>query len=481
MIGGSKLISVLLNIVKNKVIALLLGPSGFGLISALKSTHQLVEKFAALGVHQSAVRNIAQANGKNEESRLSKTVKLVRRLVLFTGLLGVILTLVFSGFLSEFTFGSKEYLLEIQLLSIIIFLNIIKAGQATLLQGTRRIKELAMMTIWSSVFGLIFSIPILYFFRLDGVIAFLIALAVGQYLISYLYARRVPLQKIELEFKESIDEAKDIFRLGLSFMGGGFITLLGTYLIKVYVIRSFDLEAAGIYQAATTISTMYIGVILSAMGKDFYPRLAAVAGNRDDEISIINDQIAVGIYLAAPGLLFTLALAPFVINILYTPEFSDAYLILQWMILGVFLQTISWPIGYLFISRGQSVKFFLIQLASTAIHLSLVFVLTSTFSLTGIGMAFFFLYLCHSVYMFILARKENQFYWSNEVLRSVLLFGVIFTISFIILTTFKNSIPTYVVMLFGLICSYLTLRKILKIMELDNISEIWIKVKSKFK
>lgn len=43
------------------------------------------------------------------------------------------------------------------------------------------------------------------------------------------------------------------------------------------VVRSLGLDAAGLFQAAATLSTLYIGVILTAMGADFYPRLTAVA------------------------------------------------------------------------------------------------------------------------------------------------------------------------------------------------------------
>ena len=39
------------------------------------------------------------------------------------------------------------------------------------------------------------------------------------------------------------------------------------------VASQAGLEAAGLYQAAWTLSGLYVGFILQSMGTDFYPRL----------------------------------------------------------------------------------------------------------------------------------------------------------------------------------------------------------------
>lgn len=480
LIGGSKVISIIFSIIKNKVIALLLGPTGLGLISALQSTHQLVEKFAALGINQSAVRDIAKANGEGDTDQISKTVTTLRRVVLCTGLLGMILMVLVAKPLSEFTFGSSEYILEIRILAVVVFFNLIKGGQAALLQGMRRIKDLAKMTVWSSLMGTVFSIPILYLLELDGVTVFLIAFSLGQLLVSFYYARKVKVKELDIGLPEVISHSKSMFKLGFAFMGGGLVAMGGTYLIRVIVIRYIDLDAAGIYQAATAISTMYIGVILDAMGKDFYPRLAAVAENAKEEIAIINEQTEIGMYLAAPGLLFTMALAPYAIKILYSVEFIEAYYILQWMILGVYLRTISWPMGYLFISRGRSTIFFINQIVATSIHLLFIYLFIDNLGIIGTGVAFFCMYVIHVVYMYLLARFENGFCWSKKVIKSIILFSIIFAGSFLILVNTSQLLGAILVSIIGLVVSYISLEKILSILEIENYSELKWMIKKRF-
>lgn len=479
LIGGSKIISIIFRIIKNKIIAMLLGPNGLGLISALQSTHQLVEKFSALGLNKSAVRDVAKAYGETTNTKkISITIITLRRAVFFTGLLGMIVMIFLASALSEFTFGSSEYILEIRILAIVVFFNLIRGGQEALLQGMRKIKVLAKMTVWSSLMGTIFSIPILYLFELDGVTVFLIALSLGQLIVSYYYAKKVNIKVYDLNLTDFIHRTKSMLKLGFAFMGSGLVVMLGSYLIRVIIIRFINLDAAGIYQAAFAISTMYIGVILDAMGKDFYPRLTSVAEDSKKEISIINDQIEIGMYLAAPGLLFTMALAPYAIKILYTAEFLSAYSVLQWMILGVYLRTISWPLGYLFISRGKGIIFFLTELISSVIHVFLVVFLIDKLDITGTGIAFFLTYLFNIIFMFVLAKKENEFRWSTTVSKAILVFTNIFGISFLILVETSEIVGSIVVSFIGLIVTYMSVRKIMEVMETNSLNELISLIKS---
>lgn len=479
LIGGSSVISILFQIIKGKFIAVLLGPTGTGLIGALQSSVQLVQQVAGFGVQNSAVRDIAQASSKNDSYVISQSIQTLRRVVLFTGLLGMVLTVAFAPLLSKFTFGTEDYIWEIRILSVTVLFNLIKGGQGALLQGLRKIKTLAKMTIWSSFLGTLISIPVLYFFEMDGVALYLVLLALGQLIVSFYYARQVNIEKINLTFREVLNNAQGMLKLGAAFMGGGFVIMTGAYLIRVILIRTFDLEAAGIYQAATTVSTVYIGIILQAMGKDFYPRLASVPYESKEENRIINEQIEIGVYLAAPGLLFTLALAPIGISILYSTEFLEATLILQWMILGIFLRTIIWPMGYLFIARAKTNIFFINQIVPTIVHLIFIYLFLNKYGLVGSGIAFLMMYLFHLAYMFMMTNKESQFRWNKSVTKTLFLFSAIFVISFLVLYFTNDLVGGIIVVLIACGVSFLTLNKVLKILDVNNYSDLLHIVKNK--
>ena len=52
------------------------------------------------------------------------------------------------------------------------------------------------------------------------------------------------------------------------------------YAVRSMLLQGAGAEAAGFYHAAWTIGGMYVGIILQAMGADFYPRLTGVARDK---------------------------------------------------------------------------------------------------------------------------------------------------------------------------------------------------------
>jgi PST family polysaccharide transporter len=481
IIGGSSVVVIFLKIISSKAVALILGPTGTGLIGALQSSTTMLQTVSSLGINNSAVRDIAQANSKDNSEQLSITIRSLRKAVIFTGLLGLILTFSFAGLLSQFTFGSQEYTLEIRILSVAVFFNLIQGGQTALIQGMRRIKDLAKMSIFSALLVTLVSLPVLYTYELDGVVYFLLTISIGQYLVSSYFARKIKIKDLKVSWLQAYEESKAMINLGFSFMGGALAGVLGAYLVRVMIIRDLSLADAGIYQAAFAISGLYIGIILKAMGKDFYPRLTGVAFQSKEEIQLINEQTQVGMLLAAPGLMFTLALAPIGIELLYSAEYLEAYPVLQWMILGVFLRTISWPMGFLFVARAKGVVFFWTEIISWTLQIVLVYFGLQFFGLVGTGVAFFILYIFYTIMMFILLNRENDFKWSSQVVKTIISMSLVFTLAFVILQYMSQLWGSIIVCSLGLILTYVAYLEIAKILEIENIKDLIQKFKRKRK
>lgn len=481
IIGGSSIVVIFFQIISSKAVALILGPSGTGLIGALRSSTTMLQTVSSLGINNSAVRDIAQANAKNNAEQLSITIKSLRKAVLFTGGLGLILTFSFAGLLSQFTFGSQEYTLEIRILSVAVFFNLIQGGQSALIQGLRRIKDLAKMSIFSALIGTLISLPVLYFFEFDGISFYLVVLAIGQFLVSLYYARKIKIQDIKVSWRKAFEESKGMIKLGSSFMGAALAGILATYLIRVIIIRDLDLASAGIYQAALSLSGLYIGVILQAMGKDFYPRLTAVAFKSKKEIQLINEQTQVGMVLAAPGLMFTLAFAPFAIKLLYSAEYLEAFPILQWMILGVFLRTISWPMAYLFIARAKGKIFLFAELTINIIMTYLTYLFLDFYGLYGSGIAFFGTYIFYTIIMAGLLYKENRFQWSRKVIKRMLFLSIAFILAFIATQYFSSFWGSTTSVVIGVVLSIFALKEIGNILEIKSLKEVMDFIKNKRK
>ena len=147
-----------------------------------------------MGINSSGVRQIAEAAGSGDKARIAQTAAVLRRTSIVLGLLGAALLLVFSRQVSRLTFGSTERAAAVSLLSIVVFLTLVAGGQGALIQGMRRIADLAKMNVLGAFFGVCTSIPLVYFFRERGVVPSLISVAAMTILTSWWYSRKIEVQ-----------------------------------------------------------------------------------------------------------------------------------------------------------------------------------------------------------------------------------------------------------------------------------------------
>ena len=92
LFGGVQVLNVLIGIVRNKFVAMLLGPQGVGLISLFNSTTKLISDSTNFGISMSAVRNISEDYDQNDEEKLTEDIALVRSWSLLAALLGILLS-----------------------------------------------------------------------------------------------------------------------------------------------------------------------------------------------------------------------------------------------------------------------------------------------------------------------------------------------------------------------------------------------------
>ena len=235
LFGGVQVITILFGIIRVKFVAVLLGTQGVGIIGLLNSPLQLIASVTGLGISFSAVRDVSDANASNDKFRILKTIISLRRWSWFTGLLGVVVTMVFAPLLSQWSFGSKEYTWAFIWLSITLLLQAISKGQTAILQGTRRLKQMAKAGVIGSGLGLVTSIPLYYWLGISGIVPALILSAVASLLLSWYFSRKVAVEKITLTKRETFITGTNMARLGISMTIAGFIASLSTYILNAFI------------------------------------------------------------------------------------------------------------------------------------------------------------------------------------------------------------------------------------------------------
>lgn len=426
LIGFSTLINLAIGLIRNKAMAVWLGPAGFGLMGLYGSIAELAQSIAGMGINASGVRQIAEAAGAGDTERIARAAVVLRRTAVLLGVFGALVLIAFSRPISTLTFGAEVHTGSIKLLSATVLFSCLSGGQAALLQGMRRITDLIKMGVLGAACGTTISVLIIYFLRKDGIVPSLICGAAISLIASWWYSRKVPIQMPSMTLAQIGHEAAELLKLGFAFMASGLMMTGASYAIRVFVLRKIGLEAAGFYQSAWTLSGVYVGVILGAMGTDFYPRLTAAARDNSTCNRLVNEQTHVGILLAAPGVIATLTLAPLVITLLYSAKFQQAVEVLRWLCLGVALRVISWPMGFIIIAKGARNLFFWSELGWTVVYVTFAWVCVTAFGLNGAGIAFFGSYIFHVLMVYIIVRRLTGFQYSTaNVQTSLLLISII--------------------------------------------------------
>lgn len=353
IIGGTQFLNIIIGIVRTKAVALLLGPFGLGVVGMLQSIIDLIRNITGFGLNFSAVKDVAEADACNDEKRLNETITVLRNLVLWTGLLGVVLTIIFAKPLSTFTFGNTKYTLSVVYLSITLLLTSIAGGQMALLQGKREIKLMAKASLYGALYSTVISIVVYYLFGINGIIPVLILTSLIPLIFSWYYSKKIKFVTQKISFKESVSKGFGMAKLGFFIVITSFMATLTLYIIRVIIVDKMNIEAVGFFQASWMISTTYIGIILNAMLSDFFPRLSAINNDNEASNKLINDQLEIALVLGTPMILFLIGSAELLIKILYSTSFIYTTPVLQWQLFGAFFTLISWTLGVMFLAKNK--------------------------------------------------------------------------------------------------------------------------------
>ena len=462
LIGGSEVIKLIIGMVQVKFVAVLLGPFGVGLVGTYSSLIGLILRISGLGIAGSGVREIAEAVGSEDNEKIGRKVLTLRRICWLTGTTGAISTVILAKPLSLMTFGTIDHAWSLILLGWIILIRSIQSAQMSYLQGLRRIGDLAKLKIIGEIGGAAIGIGFYVWLKLDGIVPALLSLAVFNLTASWWFARKVPPPPSVMTWKESLIESKQLVRLGIVLMWNGLLSTGVAYLTRVLINLSLGVAAVGIFQSAFRLSGIFVNFVLQAMGTDFYPRLTRVADDNKKVNQLVNEQTEIGLLLAVPGILAIMVLAPWVIKIFYTSEFSASAELLQWFALGCLGRVISWPMGIILLAKGNSRWLLLSETFANVIHIFLIWVGLKYFGILGVAIAFFALYVGYVVLMKFISYKISGFSWNSDVCRLLITTLISTTGLFIVIQFVQEMYATIIGVVAVFIITIYCLRELIK-------------------
>lgn len=391
--GGVQVLGILCSLVRTKLVALWIGAAGVGVFALYNAALDMINTVSQLGMRNSAVRDIASA----DRSRISVVTAVVRRWSWALGLFGALLTLSLSPLLSRWTFGDDDHVLGFITLSVAVFLSSLTSGELAILQGMKRLNRLAKASVWGTVAGVLVSIPMFYWLRMDSIVPSLLAYVLATAVAVYFYRDRTVEPAAGLGARDIFDAGKDFIRLGIFMTASAFVSLLVSYLFSIYLNHVGGEREVGLYQAGFTVVNRYVGLIFTAIAMEYYPRLVSAVGSKMRTSLFVSHEMTLALWVLLPVITIFIAADKLVVIVLYDDDFISIIPFMVWAMIGTVFRAVSWCMAFVILARGDGRTYLVTESVSALCCLPLNIVAYNCWGIAGLGYAYCVWYMLYTV------------------------------------------------------------------------------------
>lgn len=415
--GSVQVLHILCAVIRTKLAAIWIGPLGVGLVTIYHSTMDFMSSTTQLNLRQSAVRDLSLA--KDDPVKIEQTAALVRRLAMFLGVFGFLLVIVTSPVLGWIQFGDFNHTVPFLLLSVIMIFSAIAQGEFAIMQGCDRLKQLARATLYSSVTSSLLSLPLFYFFRLNGVIPVLILFAFCNLFYSLIFSGRKlsnarhrikesrrTVSQIWQRFRDDVRQGRGMLALGAYMTVSSAVTLLASYIFIAYLNRTQSTDTVGYYQAGYTLINSYIGLIFTSISMEYFPRLSSIIRHERRVEVIVSHEIKIILSVLAPVVVAFICAKELLVHILYSHSFDTVIPYISIAIVGTVFRAVSWSLAFVIPAKGDGRIYVITETTSSILYLLLNIPLYNVFGFAGLGAAYVVWYGAYTAITYIVFRKR---------------------------------------------------------------------------
>jgi PST family polysaccharide transporter len=403
IVGGATVASLVFGLVRSKILALLVGPAGIGLFGVLNVLFNTGTTVAGLNLQSTGVRQVGATPPDSPERARAET-----GLWLFAWLAAIIGGFAFWLFERFVYVPSTPALVggpSFPWIALAVGLSTLNGAQLVLLQVYGKIAAIAYVRLLGAFLSMILAVLAVYVLGTTGLYVAVLAVPLAGIAVAFLWSRGTGRQIRTRLGYWVIGEWRTLTIMGAGLTAASITGNGSQLLLRSIITEQGGLSAAGLFQAAWTLTNVNLSVILSAMAVDYYPRLTALARYPDKLAETLNQQLRIALLLAGPILTFAVGFAPFLIRLLYSDSFVGASHMLQLQIAGDVLKLATWSMGYVLLALNATVGFFVAGATFDIAIVVLVWILYPLIGLDSAGLGYIIaLVLSMLVSLLLIAR-----------------------------------------------------------------------------
>ena len=265
-------------LVKNKYLAINIGPEGFGIYGLLQSFFAFIAVFSGSWMAGGATKYIAQYDNQNDTSSVNKVYSFSISVTLFLCVTIVIILLVLQKTIIS-VFLDKEILKTYYILFSIAFIgNSIRPVALALLQGLQKVRSVVISRILISVFDVIVVVVLVFLFGLTGFFIGILLTSIFAGIFLFWQIHKESGGKFLFpDFKDLI--TKNLMKFGSFNFFLVFISFGSIYLQRFIVAQYLDMTSVGLFFAGIAF-IQYLGIFNKGAGFLYYPNMSRTMENK---------------------------------------------------------------------------------------------------------------------------------------------------------------------------------------------------------
>ncbi len=401
IIGGVPAANILCSIVRTKLVALWIGAAGVGLFGIFNSAVDMLGSLSQLGLRNSSVRDLAATPA----SKLSLVVGVVRRWASMLGLFGALLILALSPALSRISFGDGSHVGGFMLLAVVLLLSALVSGEYAILQGTQMLRRLAEASVWGVAAGLVLSVPLFYFWRINSIIPSIMAYSVATAIAALCFRRRGD-EKPRVKFSQTLAMGRGFMVLGTYMTVTEFVSYLVSYLFMSYLNHHGDASTVGFYQSGFTLVNRYAGLLFSAIAMEYYPRLSQNIRHQRRSETFVSHEMSIALWVLLPVIAAFVAADRLIVHLLYTKEFYVIIPFITWAMVGTAFRAVSWCMAFVILARGDGKVYLLTECLSAMVSITVNIVAYNLGGISALGIAYMLWYAIYTLIVWAVYRYK---------------------------------------------------------------------------
>jgi len=375
--GAARSVSILTALVRTKCAACFLGTIGVGLNALFFTVQTFTSQVMGLGLPTGSVKTLSEAYATDDQQTVRHITGRVRMWAVLCAVVSFLLLALCSPLLSLLYFDNLHYLPHFILLGVGVGATILCDIEQSVLRSVQATSRLALCMLLTALCGLFFTVPFYYWLGVRGVILAIVFCAVASAMVSLWIGHKVCPWCLDWRllrpWRVWCQQSLPMLRTGFAFVVTALFLQGSELLLQSVLATTASLSVVGLFRAGYQCAFTYPSMIFAGVGNDYFPRLAAVpesdaVGRRE----VIVRQIRVMFLLALPVVLGIWWLAPWVIQILLSPEFLPLVPMVRWAIFALLCQAICLPLGYVPLALNRRMDFMLLEAVSCLVRIVMV-------------------------------------------------------------------------------------------------------------